>query len=198
MSEHLFKEKMNMDASEYFLYLKNRSFLGLLYRKLFLYPLLKSYLKGRLLDIGCGIGDMLISRSNSVGVDVNSHNIEFCRKKGLEAYVMEAEKLPFESNSFDSIILDNVLEHIKNPTNIILEIKRTLKHEGVLLIGVPGIKGFASDLDHKTFYNENDLANLALKSGFEVNHFFYMPFFKSEFLSRKLRQYALYTVWIKR
>lgn len=56
---------------QYFQYLKSRSFLGNIYRKYYLYPKLGRYLKCWLLDIGCGIGDILVFRSNSVGVDIN-------------------------------------------------------------------------------------------------------------------------------
>jgi SAM-dependent methyltransferase len=181
----------------YFEYLKKQSFLGKAYRKLFLRPLLKKYLKGKLLDVGCGIGDMLDYMPNSVGVDVNQYNVDFCKKRGLEAYLTLHDILNFCNDEFDSALLDNVLEHIESPTELLIEIKRVLKNGGVLVIGVPGIKGFSSDSDHKVFYQENDLIDLARKSGFEVNNFFYMPFFKSKFLSKKLRQYAVYSVWIK-
>jgi hypothetical protein len=66
-----------------------------------------------------------------------------------------------------------------------------------LLIGVPGQKGFSSDDDHKIFYDEKKLQALAKKNHFNVNHFFYTPIIKSTFLSKQLRQYCIYTQWLK-
>ncbi len=55
----------------YLAYLKNCSKLGLLYRRHWLYPRLCCYLRGRVLDVGCGIGDFVAFRPETVGVDIN-------------------------------------------------------------------------------------------------------------------------------
>ena len=174
-----------------------RSFLGDLYRRYVLYPRLNFHLKGRVLDVGCGIGDMLSYRQNTVGLDVNPLNVDFCQKRQLEAYVMKPDIIPFRDETFDSVLLDNVLEHIEKPSLLFKEIRRVLKPDGILLIGVPGIKGYQSDDDHKVFYDKKKLHTLAQKNRFNVNHFFYTPLIKSKFLSKQLRQYCIYTQWLK-
>jgi SAM-dependent methyltransferase len=191
---------MGLDShfKEYFNYLRRRKFLGYIYRRFFLYPRLNSKLTGKVLDFGCGIGDFIASRPNSIGVDINPYSIKFCAKRKLKAFLIKEGKLPFEKADFDSVLMDNVLEHVNNPESILIEIKRILKVEGILLIGVPGVKGYASDADHKLFYAEADLLATAAKCGFEVDHFFYMPLIKSYFLSKYLRQYVLYSLWVKR
>ena len=80
---------------------------------------------------------------------------------------------------------------------ILEEIKRVIKVNGVIVIGVPGTKGFQSDPDHKCFYDQEALIKLAKESGFSIKEFFYTPFFKSSFLSNILRQYCIYCVWQK-
>ena len=181
----------------YFEYLKKRSFLGGIYRRYVLYPRLNCHLQGKVLDVGCGIGDMLSYRENTVGLDVNPLNVSFCKKRKLNAYVMKPNIIPFDDKSFDSVLLDNVLEHIEKPSLLFKEIRRVLKPDGLLLIGVPGIKGYKSDDDHKIFYDEKKLQVLAKKNHFNVNHFFYTPIIKSKFLSKQLRQYCIYTQWLK-
>ena len=99
----------------YFSYLKKRSKLGYFYRKFWLYPFISRHVQGRVLDVGCGIGDMLSYRSESVGVDINPATVKFCQGRGLNAVLMEKDRLPFGIEAFDSIILDNVLEHIEKP-----------------------------------------------------------------------------------
>jgi SAM-dependent methyltransferase len=180
---------------QYFEYLKSRSFLASVYRKYFLYPKLNRHLQGRMLDVGCGIGDMLMFYSNSVGVDINAFNVNFCKQRGREAYEMPIDNLPFENGSFDSVLLDNVLEHILDPVPLLTEIKRVMRKDGVLLIGVPGIKGQSSDSDHKVFYDEISLNVLANKLGFKVNRMLHTPLWKSDYLSKKVRQYCVYTQW---
>ena len=184
------------NKEQYFNYLKQRSVLGSIYRKYFLYPKLNHYLKGEMLDIGCGIGDMLAYRAHSIGVDVNEFNVEFCKLRGFDVYQMPVNKLPFQGERFDSILLDNVLEHIEDPLPLLIEIKRVMRTNGVLLIGVPGVKGYASDSDHKVFYDESKLTALATKAGFGVKVSLHAPLWKSHLFSTILKQYCIYTLWI--
>lgn len=185
------------DYREYSAYLNERSSLGAAYRKLLLYPRLCQHLTGRVLDIGCGIGDMLKFRAGTIGVDVNPFNVDVCISRGLSAQVMKADVLPFADGSFDSALLDNVLEHIQEPEALLAEIGRVICSRGRLVVGVPGERGQASDPDHKVFYDEVALAVLARETNFTIEKLFYMPLFKSQWLSEKLRQYCIYSVWVK-
>ena len=179
----------------YFEYLKKRSFLGGIYRRYVLYPRLNCHLKGKVLDIGCGIGDMLSYRKNTVGLDVNPLNVAFCKNRKLNAFIMKPNIIPFNDKTFDSVLLDNVLEHIESPSLLFKEIRRVLKPDGLLLIGVPGEKGYRSDDDHKIFYDKKKLQILAKKNQFNVTQFFYTPLMKSKFLSQHVRQYCIYSLW---
>lgn len=183
--------------SEYFEYLRKRTLLGLFYRKFILYPRIKTLFHGRVLDVGCGVGDFIRHRQNTVGVDVNLCNVSYCNSHNLDARLMPYDELPFGDSLFDGVMLDNVLEHISSPKILLFEIARVLKPKGILVIGVPGLKGQAADLDHKTYYNEPALETLAKKSGFMVNKYMYSPLFRSAFLSRTLTQYCIYTQWQK-
>lgn len=175
----------------------DRSFKGNFYRQFLLYPRLDRNLKGEVLDIGCGIGHMLRYRKRTIGCDINPFNIDYCKEKKLEAYLMKPDKLPFKNGSFDSVLLDNVLEHLASPNRLIEEIKRVLKPGGIIVIGVPGLSGYKRDSDHKFFYDEKKLALLASRHNFKISHFFYMPFLKSNFLDKYLKQYCIYTIWSK-
>lgn len=149
------------------------------------------------LDVGCGIGDMLVHRPNRVGIDINTYNVALCKKRGLVAIVMQEDALPYDKETFDSVLLDNVLEHIFELSKILSEIRRFLRPNGSPVISVLGLKGQAADLDHKVYYNETALEELEDKSGFQVNKNIYAPLFRSSFLSRCLTQYCIYTQWEK-
>jgi SAM-dependent methyltransferase len=177
---------------DYFQYLQRRSFRGALYRRLVLFPRLGARLRGRTLDLGCGLGDFLRFRPGTIGVDVNPRTVAYCREQGLEAYPIEPDHLCFEPASFDSVLLDNVLEHIEAPAPLLAEIARVLRPGGVLLVGVPGIAGHAADPDHKVCYDETRLRQRLEASGFTVDEVFFTPLWRSSWLSRVMRQYCLY------
>lgn len=186
-----------MDSQEYFKYLQQRSRFGLLYRRFFLYPILCRHLSGLTLDVGCGIGDMLQFRKNTIGVDINSNNVQWCHSKGLNAVLIKNNQLPFQDGAFNSAIMDNVLEHILDPTELLSEIHRVLEDGAAFLVGVPGKLGFIKDQDHKTFYGDKKLKRRLLQSNFSFVRLFYTPF-KSHWVEQKMPQYCLYGVFQKK
>ncbi|UCV28955.1 class I SAM-dependent methyltransferase [Ferribacterium limneticum] len=179
---------------EYFEYLKGRSRLGWLYRRYWLYPRLCRYLDGKTLDIGCGIGDFLNHRTGTVGVDINPATVEWCLRRGLDAHQMSPNVLPFQDVSFDSAILDNVLEHLIEPAELLKEIRRVLRPHSSLVVGVPGHRGYATDSDHKVFYDEATLVSTLAAAGFGLQRLFHMPL-RSAWLNVRIRQYCLYGVF---
>ena len=179
---------------DYYAYLQGRSLKGRLYRNWWLYPRLVRHLSGRVLDIGCGIGDMLRFRPNTVGVDINPETVAWCRKQGLDAHHMERDRLPFGVGTFDGVILDNVLEHIAEPQPLLAEAKRVLKPSGRLLAGVPGPKGYQSDPDHNVYYDEAGLIHLMQKNGFSCRMILPMPL-RLYRLYARIRQYCIYGVF---
>ena len=197
MPDHSTNDHMTIEHSEYFRYLRTRSVLGGLYRRHVLYPRICKRLDGRTIDVGCGIGDMLTYRNQTYGVDVNPHTVAYCRSIGLEAVHMEMDRLPHGSDSFDSALLDNVLEHLVDPQPLLLEIHRVLRFGGRLVVGVPGRKGWESDDDHKVYYDELALRETVCAAGFEAGETFYAPLWRSEVLSKSLRQYCVYQVFSK-
>jgi ubiquinone/menaquinone biosynthesis C-methylase UbiE len=183
--------------NQYFSYLKKRSLRSFIYRKYYVYPKYKFYTKGQLLDVGCGIGEILGYYQNSIGVDINSACVNYCKSIGLKAKVMKSDKLPFKNEKFDTVMFDNVLEHIDNPTKIIKEIYRVMKKNSYLLVGVPGKKGFSYDPDHKIFYDKKKLKQTFKDNNFKFVKNFYTPF-KSSFLNNNARQYCLHGIFLKK
>ena len=186
------------EAKQYFAYLTTRSRVAEWFRLHISYPCVSRYLKGRVLDLGCGIGDYLRYNKEAVGADINKYNVQYCNTIGCEAYVIANGILPFSAHCFDGVLFDNVLEHVTGPDGVISEISRVMKPGGILVVGVPGRKGFQMDPDHKIFYDEQTLKSLLENHGYQLVKNLYFPFFfKSEFLSRTLSQYAVNSVYQK-
>ena len=184
------------DPDAYFDYLMGRGRLGLLYRRYRLYPRICRELNGQVLDIGCGIGDFLAYRPNTVGVDVNERTVAWCRQQGLDAHTMPFDQLPFEEGSFDGAVLDNVLEHIARPEPLLRETARVLRPGSTLVVGVPGVLGYQRDDDHKVFYDERALVEALGAAGFHKRRIFHMPV-RSNLLARVLSRYCVYGAFVR-
>lgn len=182
------------DTVDYFDYLRKRSRAAWLYRTYWLYPKLCRHLSGTVLDVGCGIGDLLSFRKDTVGTDINLRAVAWCRDKGHRAELMLPDVLPFGTAEFDGVIIDNVLEHIADPKALLAEVRRVLRSGGRALIGVPGRRGYASDPDHKVFYDEAALVEVMASAGFALRQLLPMPF-RSSWLDAHMRQYCVYGVF---
>lgn len=179
---------------EYFNYMKKTSLLGNIYRRHLIFKTLKNYLKGRCLDIGCGIGSFVKYRNNTDAADINPISIKHLINDGFNAFVIKKDKISVKDNTYDSLLMDNVLEHIQNPDNLLFECKRIIKTGGLFIIGVPGKKGFESEKDHKIHYNETKLVSKLNNFKFEHIKTFYKPF-KLNLLDKYMKQYCMYSVF---
>jgi SAM-dependent methyltransferase len=90
------------------------------------------------LDIGCATKwpvKLLPSSYYYIGIDF-LNTAEKWYKTQPDVYG-DAQKLPIASNSIDSVLLLDVLEHLQNPDQALNEIFRVLKTNGVLILQVP-------------------------------------------------------------
>lgn len=91
------------------------------------------YLTGKCMDFGCGIQPYrrMLSVNEYVGVEIETDN----KIKGIVYY--DGHTLPFKDEVFDSIISSEVFEHVSNIEEIVVELRRVLKKDGVMLLTVP-------------------------------------------------------------
>jgi len=113
--------------------------------------------KGKLLDIGAGTGDFLLTSKNdgweTIGVEPSDRAKNIARQKGI-SFVEEISTL--ENHSLDVITMWHVLEHVPDLDHQIQELKRLLKPTGTLIIAVPNFKSF--DANHyQTFWAAYDV-----------------------------------------
>lgn len=128
---------------------------------------LSDQMTGRLLDVGCGSKpyQLLFPEVEYIGLDIDS---DIARKRGVADYFYDGSVFPFEAGSFESVLCNQVLEHVFNPDEFLLEINRVLKHGGRLLLTVP----FVWDEHEQPFdyarYSTFGLRALLEKSGFKI------------------------------
>ena len=144
--------------------------------------------KGRLLDVGCGIGTFLhLARERgweSYGVDPSKSGSDFAQEvHKLDVQCGDLFDADFPSAHFDAITLYHVLEHISELNPFVSELRRILKPAGsekkasTLVIEVPNGEGLQSRLqkadwpyvhprDHLYYFSAHSLPKLLRKHGF--------------------------------
>lgn len=121
----------------------------------------------KILDAGCGTGgnlDLLSSLGCDVtGLEMEPDAAEIARSKsGKTVYIGSLpDQIPFADESFDLIVLLDVLEHIDDDIGALTSLTAKLKHGGNLLITVPAFSFLWSRHDeshhHKRRYRLNEL-----------------------------------------
>lgn len=141
----------------------------------------------RILDIGCGTGGMLYELKRKgfthiYGIDRELIAISYSKRRGITALIVaDAAAIPFKKETFDWIILLDVLEHLDNDVNVLWGLRQVLKPNGRLAITVPAIKQLWSARDvrlgHKRRYSLKELKYKLQISGFQVEKITYIDLF---------------------
>jgi 2-polyprenyl-3-methyl-5-hydroxy-6-metoxy-1,4-benzoquinol methylase len=104
------------------------------------------------LDAGCASGYQSLEAAHlarmAVGVDLGPEFVRTACSAALEQGITNAhfqvgsvEALAFKSMSFSRVLCAEVLEHVLQPVDTLAELKRVLKHGGLLVISVPNENG---------------------------------------------------------
>jgi len=96
----------------------------------------------RVLDIGCGAGEVLYSIklfvSEVVGVELNKSFVDHVKNDlGFEAYCQDVNLIDFKDKKFDLIISFGALDHMPNPLETLKTMKSLLAPGGELCLFLP-------------------------------------------------------------
>lgn len=124
-------------------------------------------LSGRLLDVGCGTKPYykLFFADVYIGLDIDN---DASRQRGIADYFYDGQVFPFADESFDSILCNQVLEHVFNPDEFLKEIARVMKPAGKLLLTVPFVWDEHEQPYDYARYSSFGLRVLLEKQGFKV------------------------------
>ena len=145
-------------------------------------------LKGKLLDFGCGHKpfEHLFKVEKYIGVDMQNTGHEHKNSK-VDVY-FNGKQMPFENETFDSLFCGEVLEHIFNPDEIIIELRRVRKPGPKALITVP-----FSWNEHETPYDYARYTSFGIKYLLEKNGFKIIAYKKSGNFARvSFQNWTLY------
>ena len=104
---------------------------------------------GSVLDLGCGDGLLfrLLGKKieKGVGLDISPEAVRKAKEKGFDARLHSFDDpLPFEDNTFDYVVLLDVLEHVYDPVPLLREAARVSKNS--VIVGVPNFSSLPARL----------------------------------------------------
>lgn len=109
-----------------------------------------------ILDLGCGNK----KKKDAIGIDINPKtNADIIHDLNITPY-------PLEESTFDEIFADNVIEHLEDIVNVMEEIHRISKPDGIIVIKVPYFRSRYAYIDptHKHYFTVDSF------SYFDPNH----------------------------
>ena len=176
MEKDVYSETFNLEKNHWW-------FMGR--RKIF-FALIDQFLdeKGgiRLLDVGCGPGQMIqpLSKYGKVfAIDFSLNALEYCFDRGYRFLInSDATSQPVRNGSFDFISLFDTIEHIDNDTEVLKECYRLLEDKGLLIITLPAYNFLYSNNDraahHKRRYTASEIRRKVESVGFRVRKLTYI------------------------
>lgn len=167
-----------------------------------------------ILDYGCGTGALTQALSvlgQVAGVDFSPESIAYCQERGMEniRQIASAKELP--ADTYDIIGSFDVLEHIDDDVDTLVELKRALKPDGLLIIAVPAMPVLWSGEDvvsnHLRRYTRIELYEKIKTAGFTIqrityfNSLLFLPvflirLFNRFFRAKTMQQSDIRPVWM--
>jgi SAM-dependent methyltransferase len=158
----------------------NPDFIGIIFNPFYfarknLYSYINKYannLAGKILDVGCGkkpYKELFNEVTEYIGLDMDNtgHSHE---NEDIDVFY-DGVKFPFENSSFDSVLCNQVLEHVFDPKLFLSEINRVLKLNGFFLLTVPFVWDEHEQPNDFGRYTSFGLKHLLNDAGFSVISF---------------------------
>jgi len=155
--------------------------------------------KGRLLDVGCGLGELLeqIDGGHEThGLDSSPKSVEVCRAR-TRAILRQCnlEEAAYPDGHFDAVVAHHVIEHVEDPIPFVGEVRRILKPGGHFVVGTPDFSCAAArrfgdrfrllhDPTHVSLFTEDSLLRLLRDHGFVVEKV-EKPYFDTRFATEE-------------
>jgi methionine biosynthesis protein MetW len=152
---------------------------------------------GTVLDLGSGDGLLLsLLKEKGIvgsGLDISEKGVLKAQEKGLDVTVFDFNhSLPFQDSTFDTVVMLDLLEHLYDPTLLLLEAKRVTQHN--IIVGVPNFSSLPARVHmllgkipennypkkgHIYWFNNDVLQTMLVKNGLEIVEFRSNTFFES-------------------
>ena len=147
------------------------------------------YLRGNILEVGCGIGNLtsfLLNHGKVIVSDINEGYLQTVENKyrnhpnlkGVLLWNIEQNPVQNFNMPIETILCSNVLEHIEKDDAVLNIFFQLLPQGGRLILLVPALSGLYNGLDkglgHFRRYNRAELIQKLTRNGFR---FYYIRYF---------------------
>ncbi|MEA2427865.1 MAG: hypothetical protein QOF37_1493 [Thermoleophilaceae bacterium] len=144
----------------------------------------RSRARGRVLDVGCGRGDLAAAFARrgwtAHGVDPSPNAVAAAREQGVDARAGVLADVPGDFTGYDVVIVNHALEHVPDPVGDLDRIRERLAPGGMVVISVPdwgswqrsrfGSRWFHLDLPrHLQHFDEDALREACARAGLRVD-----------------------------
>ncbi len=125
------------------------------------------HITGRTLDVGCGSKpyEAIYASSEYIGLEYDTPENRATKKAD---YFYDGETFPFDDASFDSLVANEVFEHVFNPDRFLDEAYRVLKPGGMMLMTMPFVWDEHEQPHDFARYSSFGIRYLLEKHGFEI------------------------------
>lgn len=136
----------------------------------------------RVLEVGCGNGDFLVEARDAgfdiQGIDVSESAVAIANRILGEgtARADRLEDLNIAEGSLDIVVLADVIEHVRDPAQLIAGVRRILKPEGVVFVATPSLDSLSArlmgrywveyKLEHLFYFDKRTITRLLVQAGF--------------------------------
>jgi SAM-dependent methyltransferase len=146
--------------------------------------IVQPHLRGRILDFGCGSGELarFVPAHAYLGLDIDGPSLTAARQKFPHHRFVQS--IP-ETETFDTIVMLAVLEHIPAPLELLKKLKPLLKAGGEILITTPHpwaeqfhrwgvtLRLFSPEAhqEHQSLLNRKHIEKIGAAAGFKIHHY---------------------------
>jgi 2-polyprenyl-3-methyl-5-hydroxy-6-metoxy-1,4-benzoquinol methylase len=142
------------------------------------------YIKGKTLDIGCGVGKFceFLSKESYLGVDIDQESLEIARNNYPDFIFLHVADFACHTDLYDTIVGMAVIEHVKDPISFLNKLKKHLKPAGTIVLTTPhaafgwthaigsklGFFSKAASDEHEILFTKKTITTAASTAGLEV------------------------------
>lgn len=140
--------------------------------------------RGKVIDIGCATGGALQPFQRQgwqvYGCDLNPEHITFGQTKGLTLWNTSFEHIPTNDHVFDVALLNDILEHQRDPLQFLQQLRRRLADQSYVYVQLPGLRDVVTNdypdilrdlqIAHLFYWDLKQLEALFAKAGFRLVH----------------------------
>ena len=113
--------------------------------------------RGRLLDVGCALGDLVLEATatgwDAEGVEISAYAAARARGRGVVVHTGTLEQLRLPAGAYHVVTLYDAIEHLADPVRTLREVHRLLVPGGIVHVVTPNVAGLQARAFGRRWYH---------------------------------------------